>query len=325
MATTTPANMQVYNDEVQGAYVETFAQNVSAFNAASGGAIQLVNDSVLGYYDRESFFDVGADVEVRDPTSDSAVDDVNFTTDEFIGVKIFRSYRRKVNFASMKLTGQALSKGAQVYGAQLANKSIRDKLNTAIASLAAALSQHSGVVSDTSGSSGGLTHVNLNTGFGKLGDAMDRIRTVVMHSTQWTNLVGNTLAATTQVYSGLGVQIFEGTGPGVFGKRVIVTDAPALVIAGSPADYVTLGLTEMAAVVKEDAMPVTVSDIVTGEANLATRYQSEWEYTLSLKGHKWDIGNGGSAPDASDLTTATNWDLVVADLKDGPGVYMRTQ
>lgn len=326
---TLPADMKVYDDLVQGSYVEHVAQNLNALNGASNGAIQLQNESLVGYYAKESFMDLGGDVEERDPTDNDAVTDVKFTQDETISVKIFRSYRRAFTLTAFRILGKTPEEASMAYGQQLAEKALKDKVNTGIAAAAAALSQHTtggptgtGVVLDTTTNT--VTHPYINQAMSLLGDASNKVVAFAMTGYTYHKLIGSTFGTTT-IYSGTGVQIMAGSGPGSFGRPIIVTDAPALTIAGTPTDTVILGLTQGAVQIKEPGAPTTVSDMVTGRKNLTVRLQSEWDYNLGIKGHKWDTGNGGSAPVAASIALNTNWDLVAASLKDGPGVYLRCQ
>jgi len=48
--------MQVFNEYIMPATIETLSQMVQKFNAASGGAIRLTTDGFTGDFLQESFF-----------------------------------------------------------------------------------------------------------------------------------------------------------------------------------------------------------------------------------------------------------------------------
>jgi len=319
---TLPADMKVYDDLVNGAYIERVAQNLNALNAASNGAISLQNESLVGYYARDAFIELGGDVEERDPTDNDAVTDVAFSQDESISVKIFRSYRRAFTLTAFRILGKTPQEASIAFGQQLADKAMADKINTGVAAAAAALSQHASVVYDISASET-VSHENVNVALGLLGDASNRVQALVMNGATFHKLIGSTFSTDT-IYAGLGVQIVQGPSSMAFGRPIVVTDAPALSIASTPIDQVVLGLTSSAIMIKEPGGPTTFSEQVTGRKNLMIRLQAEWDYNLGIKGHKWDT-NAGSAPAAATIATAGSWDLVATSLKDGPGVYLRVK
>ena len=106
------------------------------------------------------------------------------------------------------------------------------------------------------------------------------------------------------------------------GRRVVVTDAPALYKAGTPNKDYVLGLTAGAAIVSDAGDLITNIQTNNGKERIETTYQADYTFGLSLKGYSWDTANGGKSPDNAKLGTGTNWDKIVASDKDTAGVLL---
>lgn len=60
MAATVNSDMIIYNDLAQTAYLERIQDNITVFNAASNGAIVLINELIEGDLRKRAFYKVGA-------------------------------------------------------------------------------------------------------------------------------------------------------------------------------------------------------------------------------------------------------------------------
>src|SRR3972149_4489690 len=96
MAIGTASDFKIYNEQINGAFFEVFMQNTDAFNEASRDGIMLSTSATRGDYIYESFFEEGAAVARRDPTSVSAITDNALTQDELISVKLHRTKHNAV-------------------------------------------------------------------------------------------------------------------------------------------------------------------------------------------------------------------------------------
>jgi hypothetical protein len=102
----------------------------------------------------------------------------------------------------------------------------------------------------------------------------------------------------------------QGGGPATFGKPVFVTDSPSLtrrVVALKPG----------ALRITVDNLPQWLVDAVTGEENLAMRYQGEFDYTVHVGGYGYQVGAGGLNPTDAVLAAGANWDLASTTVKHG--------
>jgi len=123
MAVSVHTDFKVYDEQFQGAFIETVMQNVNAFNAASSGALVMRINDLLGYYEKEAFWDevVSGAIARRDLTSTSAATATKLTQDEFIGVKLFRTNGPyEVNLGALRTIGQDSRAFSRAVGVQTA-------------------------------------------------------------------------------------------------------------------------------------------------------------------------------------------------------------
>ena len=326
MATGKASDLTIYQEQFLGGYVETVQQNVNAFNAASGGAIRLINDLHIGDYDAETFFDVVASlVSRRDTTSTSAATDLAITSDEFRGVKL----NRKIGPVGQTLDAwRKINKDekimSMILGEQTAKATAQEMLNTALSAVEAKLDSVAAL--EHSATDGTCASTDLATGLSKFGDAAGNIVIWVMHSKVYYDLLGNQI--TNAIYRANNTRIMDGV-PATLGRPVLITDSSSLLESNGVSSgidcYSTLGLVSGAIEIKESEPPRTVLDLVTGLENLVYRFQGEYAYTLRLRGCEWDTSTGGVNPSAGSVATAGNWDTQVADNKLLPGIIIKSQ
>lgn len=318
MATGKYSDVKIYEAEFYGGMNEAVAQNINVFNGASNGALNLVSIPMKGHYEKNSFWkDVSGLVSRRDITSVAAVTDLAMTQDEHIAVKLNRKIGpvgqtldtwRKLGLSSSEMSFQ--------FGKLVGDRVTKEWVNLSIAAASAAIGSVAGLV-HTIAANGLMTHPSLLTGTSKLGDASGRIRAFVMHSKPFFDLLGS--AMTANIVNVADMVIFQGN-VATFGKPVIVTDVPGLKVTGTPDLYHTLGLVEGAITVNESEQREIFSDVTLGTENIILRAQGEYAYSLKLKGVKWDVANGGLNPLDAAVTTGSNWDQVVTDIKDMLGI-----
>jgi hypothetical protein len=303
------------------AFIERISQNIDAFNAASGGALRLLNQNLTGDYEKRAFFANVSALTRRDDTSSAAVTATKLTMDEDISVKVKRKYgpieTDRGAFRSMNMSPDEASVLA---GQQMADETRQEMLNTAIAALDASLSGQTEVSQDVSalGSGQNMSHVNLNKALKLFGDASSAIKLWVMSGAAFHDLLGNMLTGVAPQFNDSGISVYNGGVP-TLGRPVLVTDCSTL---SANNNYTVLGLTDAAALLKISEDAEAVSQIITGQENLVTRYQGESAYNIQLKGLKWDVTNGGRNPSASAVATASNWDKNVTSFKNLPGVRL---
>jgi hypothetical protein len=326
MAIGKASDLTIYHEQFLGGYVETVQQNVNAFNAASGGAIRLINELHIGDYDKETFFDVVASlVSRRDTTSTSTATDLALTSDEFVGVKL----NRKIGPVAQTLDAwRKINKDekimSMILGEQTAKATAQEMLNTALSAVEAKLDSVAAL--EHGATDGTCASTDLASGLAKFGDAAGNIVIWVMHSKVYYDLLGNQI--TNAIYRANNTRIMDGV-PATLGRPVLITDSSSLIeddgVSSGIDVYSTLGLVPGAIEIKESEPPTTVLDLVTGLENIVYRFQGEYAYTLKLRGCEWDTGNGGANPSANSVATASNWDTQVADNKLLPGIIIKSR
>lgn len=324
MAIGKATDFKIYNDQINGGFVETLVQNTAAFNAASRGTIRLMTNLLRGEYEYTSFFqDTSGLISRRDLTSVASATDLAVTQDEFISVKVarkigpvaqtldaFRKIGRGANDQSLSfLIGTQVAKGVQV-----------DQLNNALRALVAAIGVQTDLIHDGGGNN--ITTTDLADGLSKFGDMADRILMWIMHSRVFWDLVKDQITLNIDGVSNFAV---ANASPITLNRPVLITDSTSLIASGSPDDrYYTLGLAADGCIVEDSEETTMHAELVTGLENLVVRLQGEIAYNLQVKGTKWDVSNGGANPTDATVGTGSNWDKVVADVKDMAGVRIDT-
>lgn len=327
MAITTLSDFKIYEQEMYSGIMETLAQNLSIFNAASRGAVVMEDRRILGNYEKRSFLKkISGVVARRDATSTNAATAKKITQDERVSVKIKRRYGPvDSTIDAWKMIGQDQREFSRQLGRDLAEEKLADMVNTALLCGETAISGQASLNYDATGeTTKTLTHTHLVSGWAKRGDKSNEIVTWAMHSKPYFDLIKQ--AISDNVFEVAGTTIMQGN-VATFNRPTVVSDSSALIdLNGSLTDtYNVLGLVPGAIVVTASEPETVVTEIVTGLDNLTVRIQGEWAYNVEVLGFQWDVGNGGANPDDSTLGTTTNWDLAFTSYKQAAGIRVKVQ
>jgi hypothetical protein len=191
---------------------------------------------------------------------------------------------------------------------------MKDQLNTAVASAVAAIeAQGSANVNDIG--TGPITYVSINSAHAKFGDSSSLLVADVMDGAQYHALVGQNLTNTQELFNYQGVLVVE-----ILGKRVVVTDAPALRETGTGADVKVLSLVTGGVTVYDGSDLITNIETSNGSRRITTTMQADYAFGVAVKGFQWDTTNGGKSPTDADLATGSNWDKIATSHKHLAGV-----
>lgn len=313
------SDMQVFNTYFMPATIETLAQMVDKFNAASAGSIVLTTEGFDGDFVQESFFRSihSAQRRVDRYAALASATPTDLTQDVNVGVKVAGGFGPiRYEPAQMTWLRKPTAEGIEVASRNFAEAMLRDQLNTAIAALVAAISNQTSATYDiTAGTNAVLTYRALNSAHAKFGDRSSDIVANVMTGAMYHKLIDQNLANAQQLFLAPGVTVVD-----ILGKRAVITDAPALATAGSPGVDRVLGLTAGAAVVHDAGDIISNIDTSNGNTRIVTTMQVDYSFGLRLKGYKWDTANGGKSPTDAEIATGTNWDLNATDIKQTAGV-----
>lgn len=311
------SQMQVFNQYIMPATIETLDQMVEKFNAASRNTIRLTTEGFDGDFLQESFFAAihSAQRRVDRYASQASASATDLTQLKHSSVKIAGGFG-PIRFEPGQLTWlqKPTAEGIEVASRNFAEALMADQLNTAIAALVAAIENNSDATNDVSGSTG-LSYNALNDAHAKFGDHSGNVLSNVMTGSVYHKLIGQNLTNTPQLFQAQNVTVVD-----ILGKAVVVTDAPALYEAGTPNKQKVLGLVESAAIVHDAGDVISNIETSNGQTRIETTMQVDYTFGLGLKGYTWDETNGGKSPSDAELATGTNWDQVATSVKHTAGV-----
>lgn len=310
-------NMKVFNAQLQTTTIETLAQMVEKFNAASAGSLVLTTQGFEGDYRFENFFQSlhAAQRRVDRYATNAAQSATNLEQLQSIGVKVAGGFG-PISWEPAQLSWVQMNPAAalEAISRNLAESIMRDQLNTVIAALVAAIeAQGSATTFDTG--TGPITYNDINAAHAKFGDSSSLIVADIMDGVSYHNLIDNNLTNTPQLFQAAGVTVVE-----ILGKRVVVTDAPALRETGTGADQKVLGLVAGAGIVYDGSQLITNIETTNGKNRIETTMQADYDFGVALKGYAWDVSTGGKSPTDAELATGANWDKVATSIKHTAGV-----
>lgn len=313
------AQMQVFNDFIMPATLESLDQMTAAFNAASNGAIILSPDGFTGDFLQESFFQTLAAAQRRvDRYAANGVAPITDLTElKNSSVKVAGGFGPiRYEPGQMTWLQRPTVQGIEVASRAFAEILLKDQLNTAIAALVAAITAQATAVNDVSATAG-ITQAGLNNAHAKFGDSSQSLVAQVMQGTTWHKLVGQAIANSTNLFVAGNVRVVD-----ILGKVTVVTDAPALMQTGTPNKEVILSLVSGAALVHDGRDQISNVDTSNGKERIETTIQVDYTFALGLKGYTWDTTAGGKSPTDAELATGTNWDKTATSIKHTAGVAL---
>ena len=317
--------MQVFNKYIMPATIETLAQIVAKFNAASNGAIRLTTEGFEGDFLQESFFAAihSAQRRVNRYGANGTAAATDLTQLKHSSVKIAGGFG-PIRFEPAQMTWleKPTAEGIEVASRNFAEAMMADQLNTAIAALVAAISNNANTVNDVSATQG-VDYIAMNEAHGKFGDHSGNLVAQIMNGTTFHKLIGANLANAKQLFQAQNVRVVD-----ILGKAVVVTDAPALYSAAvgaspgpaAPAKLRVLSLAEGAATVTDGSDIISNIETTNGNQRIETTMQVDYTFGLGLKGYTWDEASGGKSPSDAALGTGSNWDKVATSDKHTAGV-----
>lgn len=312
-------NMQVFNRELQTATIETLAQMVDKFNAASGGSILLTAEGFEGDYRQEAFWQGihAAQRRVDRYATNTTASATDLAQLKATGVKVAGGFG-PIRWEPGQLTWvqKNPAEAVEVISRNLAEAIVKDQLNTSIAALVAAI--EAGTTNTCyDGGTGPLTYADINNAHALFGDHSGLIVANVMDGAQYHSLIGQNLANAANLFQAAGVTVVD-----ILGRRVVITDAPALRETPSTTtnDVKVLGLVAGAARVYDGSDLITNVETSNGNARIESTFQADYTFGIALKGFAWDTSTGGKSPSDVELATGANWDKVATSWRHTAGV-----
>jgi hypothetical protein len=311
------SQMQVFNEFIMPATIETLGQMVEKFNGASNGAIRLTTEGFTGDFLQESFFAAihSAQRRVDRYAAQASASATDLTQLKHSTVKVAGGFG-PIRYEPSQMTWleKPTTEGIEVASRNFAEALMKDQLNTAIAALVAAISNQAAATNDVSATAG-INYVTMNGAHAKFGDRSGELVAQIMTGAVYHKLIGANLTNAPQLFQAQGVRVVD-----ILGKAVIVTDAPGLYLAGTPNKDFVLSLAPDAAIVSDGSDVISNIETKNGQTRIETTMQVDYTFGLGLKGYTWDEANGGKSPTDAELATGSNWDKVATDIKHTAGV-----
>lgn len=311
------SDLAVFSEYTYEAMTETLTQQIDLFNSASGGCIMLKSAAHQGDFSDTAFWaKISGLVRRRNAYGAGAVAEKNLQQLVDTMVKVGAGTPPvRMDPSQFNWIQRNEEEGGVVYGKQLAEDVLADMLNTALMTYVAATTAQANLyVADTAATP---TFAKLLTLSSKFGDRANDIQAWVMHSKSLFDIFGTALANTAGLFTFGTVNVRQDG----FGRPFVVTDSPSLV--GATNTRYIAGLVRGAIQVDQNNDFVQNIDTKNGDENIIRTMQSEWSYSLGLKGYAWDKTNGGKSPNDAALATSTNWDRYATSDKDMAGVLTR--
>lgn len=311
------SQMQVFNEFIMPATIETLGQMIDKFNQASNGAIRLTTTGFTGDFLQESFFAAihSAQRRVDRYAAQGAASATDLTQLKHSTVKVAGGFG-PIRYEPSQMTWlqNPTTRGIEVASRNFAEALLADQLNSAIAALRAAISNQAAATNDVSATAG-INYTSMNGAHAKFGDRSGDLVATVVTGAMYHKLIGDNLTNTPQLFQSQNVRVVD-----ILGKAMIVTDAPALRVAGTPNKVYALSLVDSAAMVHDAGDVISNIETSNGQTRIETTMQVDYTFGLGLKGYTWDEANGGKSPTDAELATGTNWDKVATDIKHTAGV-----
>lgn len=315
------ADMKVFNQFMYSAATETIRQQIDLFNTATAGALVLRTAGNVGDFAHEASYKAIANLmRRRNAYGSGAVTPTKLAQLDHVAVKVAGG-TAPVEFEPQQFTWiqRNPEEAGTVIGEQVARGVIADEVNTAILALKTALSANTAVAHDATAAT--LTLNALNRGAAKFGDRMADIVAWVIHSKAMSDVFDGALTNSNQLFDFGSVRVTQDG----FGRRFIMTDAPALFAAGTdpaPDNYHTLGLTAGAAMVEDNNDYYATVEEKTGDENIRRIFQAEYTFNLGLKGYAWNTAV--KSPTDAAIGAGGNWTKISTDVKDTAGVIIKS-
>lgn len=308
-------NMQVFITGVRTLATEVLEQNLQLFNKASGGAITIDSSGFSGDFLESSFYNSlkSAQRRVDRYSANGVIAPVDLSEGKFTEVKIAGGFG-PVRFEPAQMTwiNSKPEEALAVISESVAEAMLDDMVNTTIGSLVAAISNQVDATLDISDTNG-ASQSALNKSDALFGDKSMALRVRIMRGATYHKLINEAITNDNTLFISGNVTIVN-----ILNKPILITDAPALRVDGSPTKEIVLSLVAGAAKVGNGENMVVNIDTNNGGDRIVTTYQTDYDYSLRIKGYSWD---GGKSPLDDALFTGTNWDRVT-NVKNSAGVIL---
>lgn len=317
------SDMKVFNEYVKEATIETVAQMVDKFNEASAGAIQLTTEGFDGDFLMKSMFTSlhSAQRRVDRYATNTSASATNVSELQDNTVKVAGGFGpiawEPAQLSWIRTNPQA---ALAAISQNLSESIVKDMLNAGIASAVAAIENVGATAVYDTSTGRAITYADINSAHALFGDSSQLLVADVMDGATYHGLVGLNLTNASQLFVAGNVTVVD-----ILGKRIVVTDAPALreTPATSTNDIKVLSLAQGGIVCHNAGDLVTNIETVNGSQRIKTTFQADYTFGLGLKGYSWSTSV--KSPTDAELATGSNWTKTATSIKHTAGVLTLSQ
>lgn len=308
---------EVFENTVYNVGKDILTENVDVFNQHSNGAIVLSSQSIQGDFAQSLDVTLGKDlVKSRNPYAQSALTDKGFTRvkDNIVKLGMGLNPISWTN-AEFNWVKQNPSLAGVKIGRAMANQTMQRMAEFAIGSLATCLNQNAKLKREVAASSK-ISHNDFVQAISPMGDQFNSIELYVIHSSTYFELLETTFKNSEHLWDFGNFTVMRTA----LGHKFLITDNKGLLNAQT-AIY-SLGLKKGSAFVgtEQDFAQATVP--ITGQENLAYRYQAEWTSALKIANRRYKTNDAMNGLTYAAVTNGANWESISSDVKDETGVVI---
>lgn len=323
------SDLAIFSEYAYSARTEVQSQQIELFNGATNGALVLAPAAHQGDFSDEAFWAKipGGTVRRRNVYADTAIAQKTLKHLVETSVKVAAgSYEFVFDAAWLSWIQRNPQEAGATFGQQMAKDALADMLNTGLGATVTALSQVAAITTDVTGAADAAdarySFRNQNKAVSKMGDrGMSKVGVWISHSAPLYDLYDQNLTNAERLFTFGTVNVIRDP----FGRLMVMTDCPHLIdTTGDAPVYTSLGLGAGALYIGENNDYDDNATRANGFENIKSSFQAEWTYQVGVDGFAWDKANGGKSPNDAALFTATNWDRIATDIKDLPGVVLKT-
>lgn len=319
------SDMKVFNQYVREATIETVAQMIAQFNEASAGGIQLSAQGFDGDFLMRSAFSSlhAAQRRVDRYATNTSASGTPLAQIQHNTVKVAGGFG-PIEWEPAQLTwvGDNPAQAVELISQNMAEAIMKDMLNSGIAAAVAAMENLGSTVVYDTNTERNISYRDINMAHAKFGDMSQLLVCDVMDGASYHALIDLNLANAEELFQAGNVTVVE-----ILGKRIVVTDAPALRESPvtSASDIKVLSLAAGGIVVHDASDLITNVETSNGSQRIKTTFQADYTFGLGLKGYAWDTAGGGKSPTDAELATGSNWVKVATSVKHTAGVLTLSQ
>jgi len=309
-------SMQWYAELLQGATLETLAQQVDLFNKATGGALLLTGKGFKGDYLAESFFSTleSAQYETDYTGANSAKAPVDLAQGENVVTKVGGGFKVKLNPSELNYLKVNTASAVEAISRSTALGIMQDQLNRGVLSAVTAIETEATAVNDVSATLG-ISQVAMNDAYAKFGDSSQNIVCNIMRGTTQHKLIGQALANDAQLFTAEKIRVID-----IQGKISVISDIPALYETGTPNKEKILSLVAGGLIINDGSDMNSAMTQDTSKERIETTYQTDYRFGIDVKAYNFDKTIG--SPKSAAIGTGANWALNASDIKNSAGVVL---